>query len=301
MKSFVCPVCDNRKHKFFLSIKEYSSYQCTKCSFIYIFPRPSETSLRSYYSRFDYKNIPFVEKRIKEDSQISLDFINHYRGSRNSLLDLGCGRGYFLLEAASKGWKVKGVDFSSKEVAYATKKLNLDVVKSDILKYQDKNKYELIVLSQVIEHVRHPSELIKKTSSLLTENGLLYIATPNINSASAKIHGKNFEHLIPPEHLNYFNSQSLTYLLNHNGFRVIKWGTWGYPENVSGIIKKLLRRGVENNAKTTDQGKGGQPQIFQGTRDIKIFMFDKVFCTFIYKSLDLFNLGINLHVLAQKI
>lgn len=301
MKSFACPVCDNRINKSFLRVKNYSTYQCSKCSFVYIYPRPSEASLKKYYSNFDYKNISFVETRIKEDSQISLGFINPYKGPRNTLLDLGCGRGYFLMEAVSKGWKVKGVDFSSKEVDYATKRLHLDVVKSDILKYKDTNKYELITLSQVIEHVRNPNELIRKAKSLLAEKGLLYIATPNINSASAMVHGVNFEHLIPPEHLNYFNNQSLRYLLEVNGFRLLRWGTWGYPENISGIIKQLLRRNAEKAPMVVNQNKVIDKRESINMKDIKRFMFDEVFCTLTYKSLNIFNLGINLHILAQKI
>lgn len=301
MKSFACPVCNNRINKSFLRVKNYSTYQCSKCSFVYIYPRPSEVSLKKYYSNFDYKNISFVETRIKEDSQISLGFINPYKGSRNTLLDLGCGRGYFLMEAVSKGWKVKGVDFSSKEVDYATKRLRLDVVKSDILKYKDSNKYELITLSQVIEHVRNPNELIRKAKSLLTEKGLLYIATPNINSASAMVHGVNFEHLIPPEHLNYFNNQSLRYLLEVNGFRLLRWGTWGYPENISGIVKQLLRRNVERAPRVVNQSKANGSRESINMKDIKKFIFDEVFCALTYKSLNIFNLGINLHILAQKI
>lgn len=301
MKAFVCPVCVSQVNNPFLLVKGFSTYKCSKCSFVYIYPRPSQMSLKKYYSNFDYKNISFVEKRIKEDSRISLGFINPYKGSRNTLLDLGCGRGYFLLEAKSKGWKVKGVDVSSKEVEYATKRLHLNVVRSDIIKYKDINKYDLITLSQVIEHIRNPNELIKKTKSLLAKNGLLYIATPNINSASAMIHGINFEHFIPPEHLNYFNNQSLKYLLEANGFRILRSETWGYPENISGIVKRLLKRNVKNSPKVDNLNKVNEDQVFISMKNVKKFVFDKVFCTLTYKSLDIFNLGINLHILAQKI
>lgn len=292
-----CPICNLSKTKFIFSKVDYKFYKCLRCEFVFVYPRPSFSTLKAYYSKFDYNNEIFAEKRIRDDSKISLKFIMQNISGPIDLLDLGCGRGYFMDEARKMGIYVKGVDYSNLVVKYAKETLGLQVIKSDISIYNDNKLYNLIVLNQVIEHISSLKILLYKAKSLLVNGGYLYIATPNISSASSIVFKENFEHIIPPEHINYFNNKSLSNLLNKFGFKIVRCGTWGYPENMAGIVKELLYTGgrVERN-NCSSRPVDSEPSKF----NLKSFLFDNLFCNSTYRLLNYFNLGINLHLIAQK-
>ena len=133
----------------------------------------------------------------------------------------------------------------------------------------------------------------------IRKEGYIYIITPNYGSASSKVFGQDFEHLIPPEHINYFSKKSLSFLLNRSGFKIISMNTWGYPENLAGIIKKYIKRSnsITNNAVLSSK----QDIKSSKSNNIKYFMFDQIFCGTLYKILDHLGIGINIQVIAQKI
>lgn len=298
MKS--CPICLTKSVKYLTIINNYPFIRCFKCSFVFVYPRPTINQLNSFYRNFDYKDSDLVEKRIRSDSNISINFIKRYIKEDDNIMDIGCGRGYFLDELRKKGYKnIEGIDFSSNVVKYAIGHLKLKVKIGDFNNFSKNNFYNLVLLNQVIEHILDINILLTKTNNLLQKGGYIYISTPNINSASAFVFKGDFEHFIPPEHINYFNIKSLSSLLNKHGYKIIKYNTWGYPENIAGIIKKILKIKSKNNKDL--ENTYVQANQRNEINNIKYLLFDKMFCTFSNKFIDLLNLGINLQVLAQKI
>ncbi len=294
-----CPICNSVSVMQHTIINTYVIKRCSHCNYIFVDPRPKQKEIDNYYKNFDYKDADLSENRIRSDARISLKFISKYIKSTDTLLDLGCGRGYFMDEAKNQGWNTEGIDYSNKIVAYAREKLKLNVIKSDIYKFTSKNKYQLITMNQVIEHVLDIDKLLEKIVSLLEPGGFIYIATPNIQSASARVFGNEFEYLIPPEHINYFSIETLKKLLAKYNFRVLGASTWGYPENLAGIIKRILK--PKKNERTLLSHSFPQKMLEQADNNnsIKYFLFDKMFCQNTYKLLDLINAGINLQLIAQ--
>lgn len=272
--------------------------QCKDCLFVFVEPRPSKQELNNYYRSFDYREANLAEPRIRSDARISMSFINKYISTEHSLLDMGCGRGYLLDEARKYGWKdIMGVDYSALVINYAKTKLNLNVVKRDLYRFKSKKRYELIILNQVIEHVLDINLIFDKIESLLAPKGFIYIATPNFSGASSKVFKTNFEHIIPPEHINYFSISNLVLLLEKHKYKIIGFGTWGYPENMAGIVKEILNR----NSHAHSYNISVTPQSNISSKlNLKYLFFDNIFCKSTYKLLDLFNMGINIQILAQK-
>ena len=104
------------------------------------------------------------------------------------LLDIGCGVGRVDILAAIKGFATVGIDIEKKAITLAkdnAKKFGLDMqckfITGDILKQRNLSKqtFDVIVCSEVIEHVSDPQKIIDFAYKLLKKNGLIILTTPN--------------------------------------------------------------------------------------------------------------------------
>ena len=172
-------------------------------------PIPSREEIATYYRRFDYKDSLSAEKVIRSDAKRSLKKDSEIRQRERRVVRRRMRKRLFLDEARNFGWKTHGVDASKLVTDYATKTLHLNVNCSDIFSFRTTQSFDLIILNQVIEHFINPEGLINHCSKYLVKGGLLYIATPNVESVSARVLKDNFDHYIPPEHLSYFSQHTL--------------------------------------------------------------------------------------------
>ena len=161
-------MCSNN-YRLITQKSKYSIVKCDNCDFIFTTPIPSREEIATYYRRFDYKDSLSAEKVIRSDAKRSLKKIAKYVKEKGELLDVGCGRGYFLDEARNFGWKTHGVDASKLVTDYATKTLHLNVNCSDIFSFRTTQSFDLIILNQVIEHFINPEGLINHCSKYLVK------------------------------------------------------------------------------------------------------------------------------------
>jgi 2-polyprenyl-3-methyl-5-hydroxy-6-metoxy-1,4-benzoquinol methylase len=139
-----------------------------------------------------------------------------------TLLDIGCGNGDFLLSAREAGWDVAGIDPDPKAGAVATQRgLNVSVGSVESLTGRS-GCYDAITLSHVLEHVHEPRLVVQAIHRLLKPGGVIYVDTPNIESKGAQFWGKNWRGLETPRHLVLFSLQGLVGLLKAGGFENLK-------------------------------------------------------------------------------
>jgi 2-polyprenyl-3-methyl-5-hydroxy-6-metoxy-1,4-benzoquinol methylase len=144
------------------------------------------------------------------------------KSGSNKLLDVGCGDGSFLLLAKSCGWEVCGVDPDEAAVTSAIKK-GLDVYQGGAEHFRDqKEVFDVITLSHVIEHVHSPKKTIGNCYDLLKPGGTIWIETPNIDSYGHQEFGKNWRGLETPRHLTILNRRALHDILQQTGFDLVK-------------------------------------------------------------------------------
>jgi 2-polyprenyl-3-methyl-5-hydroxy-6-metoxy-1,4-benzoquinol methylase len=139
---------------------------------------PSTPALAFDYGRFA-ERFRGPEEYVKNGQQIYLpDFTG-----RQSVLDIGCGRGEFLESMRDAGVPARGIDLSEESVAICRAK-GLDASVADLFVYLNdlpEAALDGIFCSQVVEHVppeRLP-EMIKLCASRLSRGGLIAIETPN--------------------------------------------------------------------------------------------------------------------------
>ncbi|MHB1545645.1 MAG: class I SAM-dependent methyltransferase [bacterium] len=139
-----------------------------------------------------------------------------------NLLDIGCGNGDFLYYAKSTGRKVTGVELDTQAVSVARAK-GLDVRLGGVEAINpEKERFDIITIGHVIEHVHDPIDLLRKCYLLLKKNGYIWIDMPNIDAIGHAIYGGNWRDLDPPRHLVLFSYNSLRKALIEAGFSNIQ-------------------------------------------------------------------------------
>lgn len=110
------------------------------------------------------------------------------------ILDIGCGTGAIDFYLAEKGNNITGIDISEKAIKICNENANnLNLANktsfevNTIEGFKTNNKFDVVLLIEVIEHVENDVAAIKKISTLLNPKGRLILSTPSINAPLYKI------------------------------------------------------------------------------------------------------------------
>ena len=95
-----------------------------------------------------------------------------------NILDIGCGDGKIAGELVKMGHKVAGIDISEKAIAEAKIK-GVDARVSQIEEFETDKKYDLVIMTDILEHLFEPLEVLKKSKGWLTEDGKIVMNFPN--------------------------------------------------------------------------------------------------------------------------
>ena len=224
-----CPVCQATEAKYLFPAGNGELMQCQTCKLTYFTPRPTPEELSQFYNSASYReefqnSIMAGEDFAKARYKQLKDIIKRYApsvltDSHRHFLDIGCGTGDLLSVAASDGWDITGTEISPLVVQNVTTNLKNKILVGDIFSLDlPQNYYDVITIYHVIEHLLSPVDTLVKMKELLSPNGIVFIETPNIGGLGAKLKGKNWSQIFPPEHITYFNPSSLKYALKQSNF-----------------------------------------------------------------------------------
>jgi 2-polyprenyl-3-methyl-5-hydroxy-6-metoxy-1,4-benzoquinol methylase len=157
-----------------------------------------------------------------------IDFV----GANKKVLDVGCYDGSLGKELIKKGNQVYGIEINKKAAQLAEKR-GLKIKIQDFTKRFDyqANFFDVIVASEVIEHVLDTDFFIKEIKRVLRPNGYLILTTPNAASLGRRIYlllGKNpyfeasfgFPKNADAGHIRFFVKDLLLDYLRHHDFEV---------------------------------------------------------------------------------
>ncbi|MBM2804178.1 MAG: Class SAM-dependent methyltransferase [Deltaproteobacteria bacterium] len=162
-----------------------------------------------------------------------------YRGS-GKILDVGCGGGAYLYRLQQWGWDAYGVE-PSETGAKQARSLGLNVAHGMVEDGRFENEFfDVIRLSNVVEHLPKPKETFHVIRRILKPEGLVYLTVPNTRSLVFWLFGANWYALDAPRHVISYSPESLTRLAEATGFTVAAQNFSGGPFNFVRSIKYLL-------------------------------------------------------------
>jgi len=149
-----------------------------------------------------------------------------------SLLDIGCGAGAFLRFARDRGWEIGGTDVV---VTDAARQSGADLWQGELPNIQFGDaRFCVIRFNHVLEHTQDPLKELCRARNLITDDGILFIAVPNIGGLSIRLKSwqsrlglkaKRWKHYGALHHLWFFTPATLIKLVHAAGFDVVHWET----------------------------------------------------------------------------
>lgn len=220
--------------------KKYTVVKDPKFGYLRAEPVPTEDEVNQYYLEEFYAqnkekfNNSSLETQTDESEFFNAKYQNYFsqlekilvKLDGKSLYDIGYGFAQALLFFKNKKMNVAGIEPSTEGYEHA-KKNGLDVSQGSIESTFNnvKQKYDVVTLLNVLEHLRNPAEvLVNIKEKLLKKDGVLLIDVPNdfndFQTVANKEYNLNQWWFFPPRHINYFSSTTLKSLLSQCGYEV---------------------------------------------------------------------------------
>jgi SAM-dependent methyltransferase len=216
------------------------------------------------YEEF-HKNTRMTTKIVKDNDFELIHHLSIYRKyiqKGNKVLDVGCGAAPMSLYFASKGVRVKGIDLSQRAIAENLKAKeyfkfdNLEFSCEDFMEYADYATYDVVMMTEVLEHLPDDKGSLQKINKLLKDDGYLLMSVPSSNAPLhkkyVKKYGKDpFDERVG--HLRRYNAVQIFNLLYETGFELVEFKlcegyfrNWLYNDNIGHFFMKFNRLFVHN-------------------------------------------------------
>lgn len=247
----ICKVCDSDKYNKIGEIKgiwkeNKNIYQCEKC-LLYFIESPSDEEIYLLYKN-EYHNK--IKNKIFELAKSKMRYarcLNQFNFIKNSIncdnkkiCEIGAFDGLLLNIFKNNGCEVFGYELNDNAREYAKKKYNIDL-KPDFLK--DNQKYDIIILSHVIEHFKEPKEILLKIKSMLNDNGFIFIEVPNSPLKNQCSYETLIKYLTTAHTVN-FNMDNLKAFAENCGLKIVKYQYNNYNVNNEKLKITLLEGGI---------------------------------------------------------
>lgn len=275
-------------------------------------PLPSEKGLQEYYEKKYYQEgrgsyeITYSDEEIAyfklKASLICRETMKLSHATEGkTLLDVGCGEGWVMDKFFQSGVSVTGFDFSR----FALEKIHPHLLpffeQGNIYtllreKSQQQTLFDFIVCANVLEHVLDPAGLLSIVKNLMHSHSLLVLIVPNDFSdlhqhlLKTKKISKEFW-LCYPDHLSYFNKDSMGKFLKDSGFSVRAI----VADNP--IDLNLLN---DNSNYIEDRSKGKNTHLFRVRMDNFLASIDEGKLLSLYEVLGSMGIGRDLNYYCQR-
>lgn len=198
-----CPLCLNPSTEKYSEDKSRSYFLCPNCHLVFV-PRSELISFEKEKERYDaHENDASDTGYFSYLENISKLITPHLDQSKTGL-DFGCGRTTILADQ----FQALGLEMDSYDAYFLKNELIWD------------KKYDFIILSEVIEHLRGPRQEMRALARLLNPGGKLFIKTKFLPETKAAFDQWFYKR--DSTHVQFFDASSMEFLKNYLGMKNVK-------------------------------------------------------------------------------
>jgi len=221
-----CPICNDVLYPF-----DYSNDYliCKNCD-VLISIKSEEKYSQNYY---------FFTKSHKSRHKKILNILKNLKLLKGKILDFGCGTGDFMEIVKNKFSMVEiwGYDISKYAIKLAKDK-KLKVFENLNQLIEQSEKFDLILMLDVIEHLENIHSILEIIYNLLKKEGKVFLTTPNKNSKYSLFGKENWHgYAIPQYHRIIFSIKGLVKLMELHNFKILTIYTT--PPIVNNFYEKM--------------------------------------------------------------
>ena len=247
----------------------FDIYKCNNCNTHFILTQEdlseiyekiySVNSLPGYDRYFNYaQKIKDVEDPLKYLAYEEATYFPVYDYLKNKkklkILEVGCGYGYLSYAIKKSGMDITGIDISGEAINYARSNFGNFYTQSNIENLDPaKNKYDVIIATELIEHLIDPNEFLKKCRELLKDEGVILLTTPDKDYYPSN-HIWNTDR--PPVHITWLTHRAFYSLAQANSMKITYTSFKKYFPSYENRLIKFIRTRKDNPgvAKFTSEG-----------------------------------------------
>ena len=206
---------------------------------IYVDPVPFENTEEFYKTEYrkSYKGVHRPKpKHIYRAGKIAMERysrLSQYLPEGANCLDAGSSSGEFVYFLNKRDFRAQGVEANLPYAEYSESELDLSITKSSFSEFKTDEKFDLISMFHVLEHLENPVRDLSHLGQFLKPGGKLAIEVPNILYPNMA-----FSHKWHPGHLFSYTDQTLSLLLRKAGFQAISCSPICDGGNLWGIFEK---------------------------------------------------------------
>ncbi len=171
----------------------------------------------------------FVHYPIKESRYSSHDYVRRFLGTSKDVLDIGCGEGFLAQILTGAGHRVTGVDVvenpQHREALVDYIHADLDSPEAERLLRARPERFDFVLLLDVLEHLKDPERLLRAARGLLKPGGRIVISVPNVANVTVRLQlllGR-FDYtergILDRTHLRFFTRRTARALLSRCGLQ----------------------------------------------------------------------------------
>ncbi len=257
---FNCPICESSESRLWgVEYTGYRIFKCRSCGLRYL--DPSQRPAAEFYGDeyFDHKASKMGDPGklmlvLKSDAG-SIARLQHFSGKARelnaSILDIGAGRGSFLILCKLLGFKsLAGTDITDANVEFL-RGFGIDVRVGDIASIEPGN-FDIVTFYHVLEHTDDPRKFLMQVGKNMNRDGIGHLLVPNEGSLNSRfksalsrlgLKSRAFKHLSPKHHLWYFEKRTLKMLAERCGFEIRYIGSRAHEKKrgtINTIYHKML-------------------------------------------------------------
>lgn len=222
LTTVLCDLCGTDEQDLLFVKEGFRHVRCRNCGMVFVNPRLEghvEVQKITGTGAMGEDRLTSAHiLRIKKE----LEGMESFR-KLNRILEVGAGKGWFLLEASKDGWETWAIEINSIAVQELKAKGLTQVIVQPAESFETPNNFFDVARAwDVIEHLESPRKAIANIHRALRPGGLLRLSTTNFASLSRWVNGPEWVYFNGADHIHLFEPSTMTRLLEAYGFCKIR-------------------------------------------------------------------------------